>query len=66
MKMKPPKFFKMSADAGNDDGMYSYANCLRDGQGIEQNLSEALKYYKMSADLGNEEAQEQYKKLTNQ
>jgi TPR repeat protein len=41
-------------------GFDNYADSLKNGEGIPQNLSEAVKYYKLSADLGNSTAMNNY------
>ena len=40
--------------------MCGYENILKNGNGIEQNYSEAIKYYKMAITLGNSSAMNIY------
>jgi TPR repeat protein len=54
------KYFKMSADQGNQDGQSRYGLFLERGTGVEQNVIEAAKYYKLSADQGDSTGQNRY------
>jgi len=45
--------FKLAAENGNADAMYSLAVLYYDGTGVEQNYAEAVKYFRMAADKGD-------------
>jgi TPR repeat protein len=47
------KYYKMSADLENSDGMNYYELSLTSKVNDETKFSQAFKYFKMSADLGN-------------
>ena len=51
---------KMAADKGDADAQCKYGQCLEKGEGVSQNLIEAVRYYKMAADQGHAEAQARY------
>lgn len=54
---------KKSADSGNIDAMFNYAERLFRGKDILIDIEEAEKYYKMAADNGKSEAQIRYGKI---
>ncbi|KAK8865367.1 hypothetical protein M9Y10_010909 [Tritrichomonas musculus] len=54
---------KKSADSGNIDAMFNYAERLFRGKDILIDIEEAEKYYKMAADKGKSEAQIRYGKI---
>jgi TPR repeat protein len=54
------KYFKKSADQGNDKGQYEYGLRLKYGEGVQTSLREAARYFKLSADQGNSKAQRSY------
>lgn len=43
---KSARYFKISADKGNSNGLYFYARMLENGFVIPMNKLEAIKYYK--------------------
>ena len=53
---KAYKWFKASAEQGNDYGQWDLANCYYFGAGVEQDYEEAFKWYEMSAAQGNLDA----------
>jgi hypothetical protein len=50
------KWFRLSAEQGNDMGQYFLAECYRDGKGVEKDFDEALKWFKAAADQGDDMA----------
>jgi TPR repeat protein len=58
------KYYKMSADLENSDGMNSYGVGLENGYNGEIDLIQAMKYYKMSADLENSDGKVNYTRLS--
>jgi TPR repeat protein len=54
------KYYKFSADQGNEFGQNNYDNCLEYGTGISRDAWEAVQYYKLSADQGNADGQTKY------
>ena len=46
------QYFLRSADAGDDDGAYSYGVMLREGRGVPQNVAEGARWLKRAADAG--------------
>ena len=46
----------MAADQGEARGRFNYGLCLANGQGVEQDVCEAVRYYKMAADQGEARA----------
>jgi len=55
--------FLSSANREHVRAMYNLAMMLEKGDGIEQNLSEAIRWYKKAADKGDVRAQEKYQKF---
>lgn len=41
------RYFKMSSDAGDSEGMYHYATMLQNGDGTPIDKDESSKYFKM-------------------
>jgi TPR repeat protein len=46
------RYFLRSANAGYDDGAYSYGVMLREGKGVPQDLAEGAKWLKRASDAG--------------
>ena len=46
-KEEAAKYYKMAADKGHIESMFSYASMLNEGDGIDENKTEAAKYYKL-------------------
>ena len=47
------EMYKIAADKGNTDAMFSYAMCLSEGKGIEKNLIDSYKYFTNASRVGN-------------
>jgi TPR repeat protein len=54
------RYYKMSADNRNSEGMRRYACCLCDGVGVEKDVDSAARYYKMAVELGDASAMFDY------
>jgi len=52
------------ADQGDADGQIRYAASLRDGDGVEKDVSAAVQFFKMAADQGKAQGQANYQRLT--
>jgi TPR repeat protein len=46
------KYYKKAADGGFLIGAYNYGRCLERGNGVDQNLTEAIRYYEIAANEG--------------
>ncbi|MBP9753328.1 MAG: sel1 repeat family protein [Proteobacteria bacterium] len=55
--LEKSELIKQIADIGIIEIQHYYAFILYQGQGIEQNLTEAFKYFELAADQGHKEAQ---------
>jgi TPR repeat protein len=44
------KFFKKSADSNNPGGMNSFGCCLERGQGVDQDIDQAISYDRRAAE----------------
>ena len=53
-------YLKLSADQGYAPAQFRYGLCLKEGEGVPRDLSEAARYFKLSADQGHAPAQFQY------
>ena len=49
---KAAQYFLRSANAGDDDGAYSYGVMLREGRGVPQDIAEGARWLKRAADAG--------------
>ena len=45
-------YYKLAADNGHGEAQFYYAECLRKGEFVAQDLEESARYYKLSADNG--------------
>ena len=54
------ELYKQAADKGHIPAMISYATCLLNGTGVEENKGEAVKYFHKAADRGSADAQLSY------
>jgi TPR repeat protein len=54
------RYYKMSADLNNPDGMYSYATCLATGQGAAQDIVSAAGHFREAADLAASDTMNRY------
>ena len=52
--------YKRAADKGDPVAQNKYGLCLKTGNGVACNISEAVQYFKMSADQGNADGQFNY------
>ena len=52
--------YKIAAEFGHIDAIYSYGWCLRHGAGIHENAVEAVRWLKLAADMGNANAAYSY------
>lgn len=51
--IKAARHMKISADLGNSNGRYQYAQMLFEGNGVAQDISKGFKYLKLAADDNN-------------
>jgi hypothetical protein len=54
------RYFKLSADQSNLDGLESYGGCLACGDGVPKSVAQALIYYRCYADRGDSDAKFNY------
>ena len=59
-KVDPAESLKQMADRGDSSAQAKYGGMLESGQGVAQNLSEAVEYYRRSAVQGNKEGMVYY------
>ena len=46
------RYLRESANKGNRDAQYMFGLCLREGDGVPQNVSAAIKYFQMAKENG--------------
>jgi TPR repeat protein len=51
--LRAAKYYRMSAELNNADGMNNFGICLERRIGIQANIDLAVKYYRRAADAGH-------------
>jgi TPR repeat protein len=57
------KWYRKSAENGNQNAQYNLGWCYQYGQGVTKNLTEAKKWYQKAADKGYESAKKKLVEL---
>jgi hypothetical protein len=55
-QVKAAQLFRDAANGGDSEAQFQYGICLRDGNGIPQNLQEATEWFRKAAGLGHSDA----------
>jgi TPR repeat protein len=53
---KAAQLFREAAEAGDPEGQFQYALCLRDGRGVSRDLAEAHKWLEKAVNAGHVDA----------